>query len=262
MHIEFARLDLSLRRRSLIGYSLGLAIYVLVVVAIDPAFKSSTELDNFVKGAAGIAALFGISGSLTSPAGWVNANVSANFFPLVMLLVTIGYGAAAIAGQDEDGTLGLAATLPVRRDTIVFAKAGVMAALGFVLAVAVVACLLFGPAFQLTVDAGNAVATCAAVLLMGIDFGLIAMAIGAITGRRGTAIGVASALAAASYLISSLAPVIDWLHPARYASLLFWSVGNDQIATGMSLVDWGVLAGTGLAALGAAVLAFRRLDLQ
>jgi hypothetical protein len=44
-----------------------------------------------------------------------------------MLLLTIGYGAACLAGQDEDGTLALMAVLPVRRHAILLQKASAMA---------------------------------------------------------------------------------------------------------------------------------------
>ena len=71
--------------------------------------------------------MFGVSGPLTSPGGWLNGNIYGNFFPLIMLLLTIGYGAAALAGQDEDGTLALVAALPIRRRTILLQKAGAMA---------------------------------------------------------------------------------------------------------------------------------------
>jgi beta-exotoxin I transport system permease protein len=70
-----------------------------------------------------------------------------------------------------------------------------------------------------------------------------------------------TALAAASYLISSLAPVASWIRPARYASL-FWSVGNGQISHGVSPGSYAVLIITGLCALAAAMLAFRRLDIH
>ena len=53
--------------------------------------------------------------------------------------------------------------------------------------------------------------------------------LGAATGSRGTAIGIASALAALCYLISSLAPVVDWIKPLRFASLFYWAVANRQL---------------------------------
>jgi ABC-2 type transport system permease protein len=82
------------------------------------------------------------------------------------------------------------------------------------------------------------------------------------SGRRGTAIGAGTVLAAASYLISSLAPVASWIRPGRYASLFYWSVGNSQLSRGVSVGDYAVLAVVGLCALAAAMLAFRRLDIH
>src|SRR5664280_1249359 len=69
-----------------------------------------------------VAALFGANGPLTTPPGWLNANLYANFVPLIVLLLTIGYGAACLAGQDENGTLGLIASLPVSRRRIAAQK--------------------------------------------------------------------------------------------------------------------------------------------
>ena len=63
-----------------------MALYALVVVALYPAFKNSTSLDTLVKNDATAAALFGITGKISSSGGWLNANIYANFFPLVMLL--------------------------------------------------------------------------------------------------------------------------------------------------------------------------------
>jgi ABC-2 type transport system permease protein len=257
-----ARLDVSGRRRSLIGYSLGMVLYTFVVVALYPAFEHSSSLDDFVRRDPTAAALFGVSGPLSSSGGWLNGNVYANFFPLVMLLLTIGYGAASLAGQDEQGTLCLLVTLPVRRSAIVLEKAAAMAIQAAVLAAAVAVCVAAGRSFHLTVTIGHIAAVSAAVCLLGVDFGLLAMATGALTGSRATALGTGTAVAALAYLLSSLAPVVSWLHPARYASLFYWSVGDDQISGGVSAADWGVLAAAGLVALYATVVAFERLDLH
>jgi ABC-2 type transport system permease protein len=260
MLANITRLDLRLRRRSTAGYAIGMALYSLVVVALYPSFKNSTSLDSLSGSTA--AALFGVTGRLTSPGGWLNGNIYGNFFPLIMLLLTIGYGAAALAGQDEDGTLALVVALPVRRRTIVFQKACAMAIQALLLAATVTLCVLIGREFQLTVGAGDAVAISVALMLMGLDFGLIAMAIGAATGRRGTALGIASGLAAASYLLSSLASAIPAIRPGRYLSLFYWSVGDDQISRGVSPGDFTVLIAVALCALAASVAALRNADLN
>jgi beta-exotoxin I transport system permease protein len=262
MGVDVARLDLGNRRTSLIGYALGLAVYVLAVVALYPSFKGSSSLDDFVKNDKTAAALFGVTGSLGSAAGWLNGNIYANFYPLVMLILTIGYGAAALAGQDEDGTLALLVTLPRSRTAVALAKTAAMAAQAAVIAAAVAACVLVGRSFELTLPAGDVIGVSATVALLGLDFGLVAMAVGAWTGRRGTALGVASAIATASYLISSMAPVVSWLHPVRYVSLFYWSVGDDQLGSGVTAADLAVLLAVALAALAGTLAAFRRLDLH
>jgi ABC-2 type transport system permease protein len=242
------------------GYAAGMALYALVVVALYPSFKDSASLDSLSGSTAG--ALLGLTGQLTSPGGWLNGNIYGNFFPLIMLLLTIGYGAACLAGQDEDGTLALITTLPIPRPVILLQKLAAMAAQALLLALVVTACVLAGREFELAASPANAVATAAAVVLMGLDFGLAAVTAGALTGRRGTALGLASALAAASYLISALAATIPAIRLARYLSLFYWSAGNDQISHGVTAADYAVLIGVGLCALGIAVTAFRRADLS
>ena len=262
MQADVARLDISGRVRSLVACSLGLAVYTLVVVAIYPAFKDSASLDNLVRNDATAAALFGVTGKLTTSGGWLNANIYANFFPLIMLLLTIGYGAACLAGQDEDGTLCQLVTLPKSRAQIVAQKIAAMMLQATVLAVVVAAFVLSGHWFDLSLTVGHIVSVSAALLLMGVDFGLVSMAIGAATARRGVAVGAATALAAASYLISSLAPVAAWVRPARYASLFYWSVANNQVTAGASPADFAVLMVVGAVAATMAVLAFGRLDVR
>jgi len=262
MHADITRLDIARRRRSLLGYCLGMAIYALLVVAMYPAFKTSTSLDNLIRSDSTAAALFGVTGPISSTGGWLNGNIYANFFPLIMLLLTIGYGAACLAGQDEDGTLGLLAALPVRRTAIVSQKAAAMAAQAAALAATVAVLVIIGRSFQLQITVASVASVSAAVFLLGLDFGLITMAAGALTGRKGTAVGIGTALAAASYLVSSLAPVASWIRPGRYASLFYWSIGNNQISHGVSPGDYAVLTVTGLLALAATVLAFQRLDVH
>ena len=108
------------------------------------------------------------------------------------------------------------------------------------------AVMALGHVFDVGVGTAHLWGTSLGVLLLGIDLGLVALAVGAATGRRGTALGVASAVAAASYLISSLAPVVSWIRPARFASLFYWSVGDNQLTSGLSPGEFGVLVAAGL----------------
>jgi ABC-2 type transport system permease protein len=88
------------------------------------------------------------------------------------------------------------------------------------------------------------------------------MLIGSATGSRGTALGVTSAAAATSYLINSLAPVVDWLEPAKYVSPFFYAIGDNQLELGFVL-GWALILVAIVAVLLAATLAeFDRLDIR
>ncbi len=262
MSAEIARYDLYNRRRSTLWYAIGMALYMLVIVVLYPSFKHSTELNKLTQGNSPLAALFGATGTLTSPGGWINVNAYANFLPLIMLLLTIGYGAGAIAGQSEDGTLGLLVVLPLDRRRILAGKVATMIVQALILAVTVAACVYLGRAFQVTLDPWRVATTTLAVLLLGVDLGLIALAVGAATGSRGTAIGVTSALAALCYLISSLAPVVHWIHSLRFVSLFYWAVGDQQLTNGAGPESFAVLLGVAMAGAMAASTTFRRLDVR
>jgi ABC-2 type transport system permease protein len=86
--------------------------------------------------------------------------------------------------------------------------------------------------------------------------------IGALTGSRGLALGIASAAAAISYVLGLLAPSIDWLRPARYASPYFYAVGDKQIQHGLPITFAAILAGAAVIFGAAAVFAFERLDVR
>ena len=154
MSTELIRLDLRLRRRMLIGTAVGAAAYLALIVAIYPSFRHDTSLDAMITANPAAAAAFGITGSITSPAGWLDANMYANFAPLLALLLTVGYGAAAIAGQDTDGLLGLEATLPVTRTNLVLQKALTLLLVALVVPAVSLAACLTGPYFELNPDWG------------------------------------------------------------------------------------------------------------
>jgi ABC-2 type transport system permease protein len=258
---DVAQIDLRLRRRSMLWFAVGLAVYAFMLVAMYPTVKSDASLGALTENPA-VAALVGVSGSFTSPAGWVGGNLYANFLPLMILLLTIGYGASSIAGQSEDGSLGLVATLPISRRRLVREKTLVLSLLAVPLAVATMAFILLGRHYDLTLPTGAVIGTTFAILVMGVDFGLIAMIIGVLTGNRGLALGLTSALAAASYLVSSLAPIVNWAHTIRPVSLFYWAVGGDQLTAGPSASAYVILVLVGVGLHLVAVALIGRLDIR
>ena len=262
MATDITLLDLRLRRRIIIGYTLAIVGYAAIVVGLYPSFKNDAGLNQLSENGSTVAAALGASGTLTSPAGWLGVNLYANFVPLIVLLATIGYGASAIAGQNEDGTLGLDAAMPLNRPAITAGKLIALIVQTLPVPIATALCVVAGRGVDLRIDGGPLVGTTAGVTLLGLLFGSLALLIGAASGSRGMALGITSAAAAITYLISSLAPSVHWLHPARYLSPFFYAVGDNQLEHGLPLAWAGVLAGTTVVFALAAVVAFKRLDVH
>ena len=262
MLAEVSRLDLRLRRRSTVGYTLGVGCYALLIVALYPSFKNDHSLNELTTANPKLAALCGASGSLTSPDGWMNANLYANFLPLFALLMTIGYGAAAIAGQDEEGTLGGLAALPMTRLHLLLEKVLALGVLSLPIAVISLGATLAGRGFGLSLDLWAVIQVTCTVAVMALDFGLLALAVGAWTGSRSASLGISTAVAAAAYVISSLAPTVEWVHAIRYLSPIYWTVGANQVGDGATALQILLLALTG-AGLGLfARVGLARLDIH
>ena len=206
--------------------------------------------------------MLGVAGSLTSPSGWLNANLYANVVPLFALVLTIGYGAAAIAGQNEDDRLGLIAALPLSRTSLLLQKVVAMAVFSTPVAMATFVAVLIGRHYGIQLGIGGLVGVTVGVVLMAFDFGAIALATGCLTGSRGAALGVSAAFAAMSYVISSLAGAVDWMHGLRHLSPIFWSVGQDQVEHGLALQSLAALVVVGAVLVGLALWAVERLDVR
>lgn len=260
--LEIARLDLRLRRRALLGYAVGLALYTLAVVALYPSFKGDKSLDKLLQSDPTLMAAFGVNGSLTSPVGWLNANVFNNFLPVVAVIVAIGYGAWCVAGQDESGALALVAVLPVSRRNLIVDKG--VALVGGLLPTMLLAfgATVLGRAFDLSVPLANVVAVTVAVWLLGAVFGAIALLVGVATGSRGVAIGVSSAIAGAAYLINSFTATVHWIRPARFVSPFYWAIGDNPLASGLGFWSAASLVAAVVLLIAAAARAMEHADLH
>ncbi len=92
------------------------------------------------------------TGSISSPVGYLRSEIFSTMGPLLLLILAIGAGARATAGEEEGKTLDLLLANPVTRRTVVLQKfwamVGSTAGVGLVLVVAIA---VFGPAFGLHV---------------------------------------------------------------------------------------------------------------
>ncbi|MEX2424209.1 MAG: hypothetical protein WD990_09545, partial [Acidimicrobiia bacterium] len=96
--------------------------------------------------------------------------------------------------------------------------------------------------------------------LFGFLFGTVAILIGAITGKKGLAIGATAGLAVIAFLANGLAPQVDALAWMQNLSPFSWANGTDTLRDGLDPLMSLLLAGVSALAVAGAIFAFDRRD--
>jgi ABC-2 type transport system permease protein len=248
-------------RRSLIGWSIGLAILVVFTMAIWPSMRN-TNFDDLMKDMPDALKSFVGEQSLSSPAGYLESQFFLFLTPMLFLIFAIGRGSDAIAGEERRKTLDLLLANPIERRTVVLEKAAAIVlqvlALG---AVFVVVLWISAELFDMDIGVVDLIVPTAGSAGLGLVFGTLALAVGSGTGTKGSAIAVSAGLATFGYLVNSLAGAVDTLEGARALSPFHYGVGASPVAEGLSASDFAVLVGLCAIFLVAAVIFFKRRDI-
>jgi len=264
METELARRGLVDNRGSLAGWSAGLIAYVVLIGAIFPSISGSVDLDKLVAHYPdALKSLFGIAGggSLSSGAGFLDAELFSFMVPLLVLVLAIGTGARLFAGEEDTGRLELVLAYPVRRWRAVIAKAAVVAVeIAAVCLAAGLAIAVSDPLFRLDLDGGRVAAAVCGVALLGLFYGWLALAAGAATGNKALAVAASVGYAAASYLVAGLHGLAGWLDPFRFLSP-FWWIGTSPLQHGIRASGAVVVLAAAAVLLGAGAALVERRDL-
>lgn len=248
-------------RRGLLWWSVGISAYVLLTLSVYPSIKGNEDLERAVQSyPEELKAFIGGTLDLTSGPGYLDAELFSLMIPLLLLVYSIGAGARAIAGEEEAGTLELLLAHPVSRTRVTLEKAGALTLQVGLLALAVFAAVtLIAKLVSMDIATVRIAAATLAVYLLAVAFGATALLVGAATGKRALAIGVAAALAAAGYLLDGLSRIVDALDAWRVLSPFAWM--GDPLREGIDLGGTAALVALALGAVALAPLLFRRRDI-
>jgi ABC-2 type transport system permease protein len=246
-------------RRALVWWSLGMLGVVLLTVGFWPSVRDSPELERFARNAPDVLKAFtGGELDFATPIGYLEARLFALIVPVLFLIYAIGAGARAIAGEEEAGTLDLLLSLPLSRARLVLEKA---AALGLQLGALALVLLAFVVAaaalVSMDVSAARIGAAVVTAYLLAVAHGALALAIGAGTGKRAVALGIAASVAVAGYLLDGLAQFVDALEPWRVLSPFDWA--GHPLRNGLG-AGTAALAVAAVAGAAAALPLFARRD--
>ena len=252
------------RRRSMVWWTIGIVALSGVTVAFYPSIAADQDAFEQLLNAypEEMLSFFGIDdgAELASPEGFVNSQLYANVVPIMLFIFTIGMGTAAIAGEEDKRTMDLLLAQPTTRERVVLDSFAAMATLSGVLTITLVLVLVVSnsPA-GLDMSFVGIVAANIGVWLLGLVFGVLALALGAITGRRGLTIGAASGIAVAAFFLYGLAPLVKSLEPLQKLSPFWWYLGAKPLNNGFDVMFLLMIVWIA-AGLAAALWGFRRRD--
>jgi ABC-2 type transport system permease protein len=267
------------RLRSTVFWTVGVAAVLVVTAAFYPSLKNFFA-DFQTQGSAGVSSLMGLTNGIdpSSPLGYLWSNLYSNVLPWMLMALGVSLGANAIAGDEEVGTLDYTlSTAATRAQILVTRFAGVLTILFVAAAVSGLALLASAPLFDLTsattvtidgtpigdpgVGASNVAVGTFAAFAVATGVAGIAFLVGGLTGRKGRAIGVATAIAIASYVFYTLANLTGVAKPLTWLSSWGWYMARAMFINGLG---WEVILPFALAAAcgGLAWVGFERRDLQ
>ncbi|MEV4702836.1 ABC transporter permease subunit [Actinoplanes sp. NPDC049316] len=249
------------QRRPLIGWGVGLALMVLLETALWPSIGKMPDLQQFLANyPEAMRKLFNLEDFGTGT-GFINAELFSALVPVLFLTYAIGRGARAVAGEEEAGTLDVLLVTPVTTASLLLQQAAALFAGVFTLGVVLYAAILLGSAlFGMGVSAVALLWATLATVLQAFEFGCLALAAGAVTGRRGVAIGVSAAAAVAAYLLYVAGELVTSLQPWQRLSPFYQVLGDGPVGAGFR-VSYLVMPALAVVVVALAMPVFARRDI-
>lgn len=189
--------------------------------------------------------------------------VFGSFGAVVVAAMALVMGSATIAGEERNGTMGVLLANPKSRTHVLLSKAASLVLLTGA-TVFVIWALIHPIAAMLDVEIGGLHVEALALHLYvnAVFYGMLALAIGAVTGNRDTATGATTGILVLSFFAVGLLPLVQGLEGLRKAFPWYYFDGSEPVYNGIA---WGhllMLLVASAVLLVVAVAGFNRRDLK
>lgn len=248
------------RRGVIIGWTMGLVLYAGLIILAFPQFMEPMQDINFAD--IPLYQAFGDFSDLNSFEGFFATQIL-GYLPILVGVYGILAGVSALAGEEDNGTLELILTLPLKRWQLVVAK-GIAITL-----VMLIILILLGIANGLFVEiirgqleteasfAAVAISTIAA-WPMCVFFAMFGLWLGAYLPNRKTGNIIGIVLVVYTYFGNNLAGMMEILEKVQPFMPFYYYQGRDILDNGLAWGDAGILLAAAALCLLLAILSFQR----
>ena len=230
----------------LFGMSVYREIDLSVYTSLPEAFRSLIGIgDDIDVGGLAINVMFGTWGAL------------------VVAAIALVMGAAAIAGEERDGTMDMLLSNPKSRTFVLLSKTGALVMLAALATVA-----LWIPVHPMAAFLGVEIggldveALTLHLFVNAVFYGLLATAIGAMTGNKGTATGVTTAIMVLSFFAVGFLPLVEGGEGVRKVLPWYYFDGSDPVNNGVAWGHVALLVSASVFFLVVSIIGFNRRDLK
>ncbi|MGP0221746.1 ABC transporter permease subunit [Paenarthrobacter sp. NCHU4564] len=259
--LPLARKSLADSWRSTVAWGLGLTAAIMLYLPLYPSIGGSAQMQQMIDALPREMTKALNYDQIATGTGYTQATLFGLIGFLLMSLASVGWGAAAIGGDEESGLLELTLAHSVTRVQVVLERA-----LALLVRVAALSLLVFvlvlglnGPA-QLGIDVGHLAGAMVHFAGLALLSGTVALCAGALTGRKVHGLAAGAGVAVLGYVFNAVgrqAPDLEWLLDF---SPYHWAYGNSPVTNGANAGAAAALWGISAILVVAAAVGLQRRD--
>lgn len=238
------------RRWFLLGWFLGFAFLSWFVGVFYNTFGSSDVINQqFQNLPPALKSIAGLSGDFNTVPGYFGSQIFGKTMPMIAAVLGIMLG-VGLATEEEEGTLQTLLAAPLSRTRVYLSK--------WIAPVIIFALLMVGLCIGLALslwqqnlglDAWKVLAATANVWMFLVFFLSLTYAVGAIFGKKSTAIAVSSILAVSGYFLNAMAAGVEALKPYDKLSVYYYYGSENVLVKGLNYAHFGIIGGVSIALL-------------
>lgn len=224
------------KRFMMLGWFVAITALIAFTLAFFNSFSNGAIGQSLQNLPPGVQKVVGDVASFTSIGGYIAQQLFVLRVPVLLIILSIAVMVSVSGGEEQQGILETQLSLPVSRPQLLLQK--LAAALTVIIAggLAVLAGVALGLVFAgQHYNLAHVLPLLFSVLPVALNYGLVGFMVASVTGRRGLALGAASGLAFAGYVVNTMAASVGSLQTADKFTLFHYYATSTQL-------NWGNLA--------------------
>lgn len=245
--------------RGIIGWALGVIAIVVIQMSVYPTIRSSSaDWSSLINAFPDAFKEMIRMNDYTSEPGYLTTELMSFVVPFIFIGLGCTWGARITTEDEESGFADIALALPISRASYLVSRFSASVSVMLITSASFLITTLVGARMlSMSIPFSKFLAGALCLFLLGTLAMSLAALIGSMTGARASALGLSMSFAIGSFLVYSLAPLVDFLDTTMPVNIFEWTIGTTPLFDGF---DWVKLSCTATTAMVCALATFYFFD--